>query len=471
MRHSTLERQEEVLEPLQFYLHQASETPLLNSEEERQLATQMRRGDQARKTLLTMTERLVAGQLRHPRVGRALAQLMPLLSETFMDRAREEVPTLFQEIPASRDLSNRRALGLAIAIAKEKLRIRNRQTNDTEAKENLDTLLHVNRVIEETLVPLAKRLAPRAGGKRTVARFGEEERTTQQGEAAREHLRNANLLLVVSVAARPCYEWGDLSLEDRIQEGNIGLMKAVDSFDPETFGTRFSSYAVPFIEHAIDRALKNQSGNVRRPVHVHDLVGNFRRELQILEQKRGVPIAIEEGMDELGVTGRKRKTLQRAMNYRKEVPLVFSDGEERVGIVEGQVHSDEGADGCDARERVAHFRDRIRGLLPLLTTREGHIISMRLGLDGSDPKMQREIGEHFGVTRAAIQQIEVRAIRKLQAALGNTNGTAHNGDHTRNGQSPGKLTHGSYAALFRQLETLLEHENQPGTRECAVRLS
>src|SRR5205085_11124041 len=127
-------------------------------------------------------------------------------------------------------------------------------------------LLAIARFVDEALVGLARRLAPSARVKQTMK---EQQDMAADGEVARQALRQANLRLVVSIAKRDAYGWGGLSLLDRIQAGNLGLLRAVDGFDPETFGTRFSTYTCPWIEQAIDRAVKNQTGAVRRPLYVH----------------------------------------------------------------------------------------------------------------------------------------------------------------------------------------------------------
>lgn len=435
----------ELLNPLQHYLNQAGETPLLAAEQERVLGVQMRIGDREHDRLLEMVDRVLRQHLREMPVRRALEYFRPVFSADFRRHAEEEIPGLRRGFVARDSMSDRAVLSAAIDVAKQKVPIRNRQTNDTEIREVLDTLLHVAHVTEERLIPAAKRFASKTGKHRLCERMREAEQCMREAERARDSLRKANLLLVVSIAGKPCYDWGDLTLDDRIQEGNVGLMKAVDGFDPETHGTRFSTYAVPFIEQAIDRALRNQSGTVRRPLHVQHMVSSFRGRLRDLEARAGHGIGLEEGMERLGLSPADSATVMAGLRTRRRVALVFDDGDER--FANGKVADAEKleAEQEDTGARVEHFRATVRSVLHVLTKREAAIITSRLGLGGKEPMMQRDIADRSGVTRSRVQQVEVRAIEKLEAALGVTNGHA-------NGRVNGKITHGSYARLFRHIE-------------------
>jgi RNA polymerase primary sigma factor len=424
----TRSEQQELLEPLRLYLREASGTPLLTPAEEKVLALRVQEGERARVEMLGIAQAIVGRRRRDPEVRLVIASLRAILTPTLLERAATVISVQPQEPLGDVDI-----LRAAVSITSQKIDVRNRQTIDVETQDTLAALLRVARLTEETLVPLARQLTSSARERRDL---DEREQAAEDGERARHTLREANLLLVVSIAKRGKFRWGELSLQDRIQEGNVGLMKAVDGFDPD-FGTRFSTYAVPIIAQAIDRAIKNQEGAVRVPVHVHDLVWRFRRDLG--------GQAVTAGLEQVGAA--QRRTLRQGM--RLSLPLAEWDGNSPATEAEG-------GGAAEARERVEAFRGRVRGLLAVLTDREAAIVSMRLGLDDGQPKTQREIGKVFAVTRAAIQQTEVRAIRKLEEAVA--------GKVDRR-EADTANSHGGYATLF----TMIENGDSGGRVTSAVR--
>jgi RNA polymerase primary sigma factor len=409
----------------------------------------MHRGDQARAEVLVRTRVCLAAHIREPRVRQALLPLRQLLSPELLQRAQESRARIpLGERSRGRRLTDSAVLRVAIDLARQKVDLRHRQTMDVEVRTILDTCLRIALYTDDTLVPLAQQ---RVASLREKRAWAERQLRVQAGEQARQTLRRANLLLVVSIARRGTYRWGDLSLLDRIQEGNLGLMKAVDDFDPVSYGTRFSTFAGPYIEQAIGRAVQNQSGVVRRPLHIHELVWRFRQNLCGLEDAQGHRLTAEEGMDRLHLSAHERATLHRGLRSEGQSSLFSTvSGDSSLAIADGHP-CQKATEHLAARERVAFFRDRVRELLGVLTDREAAIVTMRLGLDGGEPMTQSAIGRIFVVTRACIQQTEVRAIHKLEEAAGVANGQS-NASKTTGSGTAGPSTHGGYAALFQRVE-------------------
>ena len=446
-----MERQE--LDPLRLYLDQARQTPLLTPEEEKALALTMHQGNAAQDALLATAKETLVQHLQDRNVRKAVRWLRVLVSTSFLRRAQELTPLRFRLRPG--EVEDAALLEAAFAIVRQKMELRRQRPQDGEAREIQETLLAIVSFTEVQLLRLAKRFLPRS--ERETRK--EQERLVSDGEKARDQLCSANLLLVVAIAKRDKYRWGDLSLLDRIQEGNIGLLRAVEGFDPASFGTRFSTYAGPVIARAINRALRNQTGIIRRPDHVHTMVSRFRRDVQTIESHHGQGMGAEEGMEELQLGPRDRETIRLAFRLQEAQSFFFDDGGERY---QDQRNGDDEA-AADARETVKAFRDRIRNFLDVLTEREAQVVALRLGLDGSGPKSQGEIGEIFDITRTRVQQIEGEAIAKLHAAAGVTNGG------TRNSSRGKRLTHGRYAVLFQNLASvpLAMKQNSPGTARAA----
>jgi RNA polymerase primary sigma factor len=234
----------------------------------------------------------------------------------------------------------------------------------------------------------------------------------KKGDAsARERMINANLRLVVTIARD--YTNLGLPLLDLISEGNIGLTKAVERFDPAK-GAKLSTYAMWWIKQSIKRALANQSKTIRLPVHLVDKVAKVRRvSLQMSEELGREPTDDELG-EEIGIAGEKVARLKSLGIRPASIDGPIGDDESTEF---GETIGDEEAQTPFELLRDKNLLDEMGGLLDVLDKREQKIISQRFGLDGGIPKTLEDVGKNFGVTRERIRQLQTIALAKLRRAL------------------------------------------------------
>ena len=229
-----------------------------------------------------------------------------------------------------------------------------------------------------------------------------------ESEQAKEELIKANLRLVVSIAKK--YPNRGLAFTDLIQEGNIGLMKAVDKFDWRR-GFKFSTYATWWIRQAITRAIADQSRTIRLPVHINETINNLiRTRLELLHQDGREPTSeeIARQMDiPVDKVDRLRKVAQQAISL--ETPI----GEKEDAHVGDFIEDKTVASPSDTVISL-NMKERMASVLKMLTPREEKIIKMRFGMEDGCEHTLEEVGESFAVTRERIRQIEAKALRKLR---------------------------------------------------------
>jgi RNA polymerase primary sigma factor len=237
------------------------------------------------------------------------------------------------------------------------------------------------------------------------------ERIHRGDEAAREEMIKANLRLVVKIARD--YEDFGLPLLDLVNEGNIGLMKAVERFDPKK-GAKLSTYAAWWIKQAIRRALANQSKTIRLPVHVGDKLLHMRRTALRLQEVLGRDPTDEELAQELGTTALRVTQLRNAAARPTSLDAPIGDDDSNHF---SEIVGDENAETPYEQLEGKTNTDMIRQMVRTLPEREATILRYRFGLDGDSEKTLEEVGHKFGVTRERIRQIQNIALNKLRKLI------------------------------------------------------
>jgi RNA polymerase primary sigma factor len=237
-------------------------------------------------------------------------------------------------------------------------------------------------------------------------------RRIEDGDSeARDHLVRANLRLVVNIARS--YTGKGLGLQDLIEEGNLGLLRAVEGFDPE-MNTRFSTYASYWIKQSIKRGLINSGKTIRIPAYMAQLLTEWRRATAQLQEELGRTPTQEEVAARLGLGKKKLNLIKKAIRVYNAVP--GSDQAENVQTIDETLMDVRVK--TPAMEMVAS--DEMREVLTLLERmepREAAVLRMRFGLNGEEPKTLHAIGESLGLTRERVRQIEQEALSKLRDKL------------------------------------------------------
>ncbi len=263
---------------------------------------------------------------------------------------------------------------------------------------------------------LAKRIetgrtARREANKQSASqtRRTEMENRVSEGVQAREHLIKANTRLVVSIAKR--YIGRGVPFLDLIQEGNLGLMKAVEKYEYQR-GFRFSTYATWWIRQTITRSIADQGRTIRVPVHMVDRIRQLYRATHEMEQKLGRAPTNEELAEEIGVKPNKVDWMLRVSWLPLSLESPINDDEEESEL--GQFVEDQVTPSPIQSTYTSLLREKIQEVLDTLPPREARILRLRFGLENGKAYTLEEVGAKFGLTRERIRQIEGKALRRLR---------------------------------------------------------
>ena len=288
---------------------------------------------------------------------------------------------------------------------------------DDHVKMYLKEIGKVNLLTPEEELSLAKRMADGETAKEQLEEIGEEidEDTKKQidlliadGEKAKKSLAEANLRLVVSISKR--YVGRGMLFLDLIQEGNLGLIKAVDKFD-YTKGYKFSTYATWWIRQAITRAIADQARTIRIPVHMVETINKLVRVSRQLVQELGREPTPEELAKELNMPVDKVREISKIS--QEPVSLETPIGEEEDSHL-GDFIPDEDAPAPSEAASFVLLKEQLGAVLETLSEREAKVLRLRFGLDDGRARTLEEVGKEFDVTRERIRQIEAKALRKLR---------------------------------------------------------
>jgi RNA polymerase primary sigma factor len=273
---------------------------------------------------------------------------------------------------------------------------RRRPKSDVSAQSPLETYL---REINETPLLTAKE-------ERELAKL------IEQGDVrARDRMVRANLRLVVNIARG--YVGKGLSLQDLIEEGNLGLLRAVEGFDPD-MGTRFSTYASYWIKQSIKRALINSAKTIRIPAYMVELLSKWRRGSARLNEELGRTPTAEEVARVLGVTKKKLSIIKKAIQVYNSAP---QSDQTDAGWSLGEMVMDERLKAPDEELLDHDVLSTVLELLETLESREATVLRMRFGLGMPQSHTLKEIGTQLGLTRERVRQIETEALAKLADGL------------------------------------------------------
>ena len=229
--------------------------------------------------------------------------------------------------------------------------------------------------------------------------------------AARDRMVRANLRLVVNIARG--YSGKGLGLQDLIEEGNLGLLRAVEGFDP-AMGTRFSTYASYWIKQSIKRALINSGKTIRIPAYMVELLSKWRRANARLTEELGRSPTPEEIARVLGLPKKKLPIIKKAIKIYNATPQT---DQSEAGWTLSDMVMDEGQITPEDAMMESDSLHHVMGMLATMDQREATVLRMRFGLDNHEPRTLKEIGEQLGLTRERVRQIETEALNRMADSM------------------------------------------------------
>jgi RNA polymerase primary sigma factor len=228
---------------------------------------------------------------------------------------------------------------------------------------------------------------------------------------ARDHMVRANLRLVVNIARG--YIGAGLDMQDLIEEGNLGLLRAVEGFDP-SMNTRFSTYASYWIKQSIKRAMVNTAKTIRIPAYMVELLTKWRRATVKLQEELGRPPTPEEVGHVMNLTKKKLNIIKKAIRIYNFVPQTDHPDS---GLSLDEMATDSHTGAPDMGMEQSDDLHQVLALLEKMDPRDAAVLRMRFGLDNEEPKTLKEIGERLGLTRERVRQIESEALAKMREGL------------------------------------------------------
>jgi RNA polymerase primary sigma factor len=428
-------------DPVRMYLKEIGKVPLLTAEEEVNLAKSIELGEQALvspalsvihlyelgvevkkrmglgrpKEFVDEATRFTNKSLRFTlgdeeggkelkRVANRLLKLRdPLQGEANSKEISYEAKVLIDETVALIDAARRDPERLAFRILPQYAKIH----GPAEGAERLGELVMLGAELRDILVKHLDKLAQLdSDEQRALRRLADE--LIQKGDDARHNLTEANLRLVVSIAKK--YIGRGMSFLDLIQEGNIGLIRAVEKFDYRK-GYKFSTYATWWIRQAITRAIADQARTIRIPVHMVETINKLIRVSRGLLQELGREPTAEEIAERMLITADKVREIVKVS--QEPVSLETPIGEEEDSHLGDFIPDNQALAPSDAASHKL-LKEQVESVLEGLTGRERRVLQLRFGLEDGRTRTLEEVGREFNVTRERIRQIEAKALRKLR---------------------------------------------------------
>ena len=428
-------------DPVRMYLKEIGKVPLLTAEEEVNLAKSIELGEQALVSPalsvihlyelgVEVKKRMALGRPREfvdeatrftvkslnrtlgdPEGGKELRRLTnrllklrdPLKAEANSKEISTEAKVLIDETVALIDAAKRDPQRLAFRILPQYAKIH----GPAEGAERLGELVMLGQEIRDVLVKnLDFLIESDADEQRALRRLADE--LIQKGDDARHNLTEANLRLVVSIAKK--YIGRGMSFLDLIQEGNIGLIRAVEKFDYRKV-YKFSTYATWWIRQAITRAIADQARTIRIPVHMVETINKLIRVSRGLLQELGREPTAEEIAERMLITPDKVREIVKVS--QEPVSLETPIGEEEDSHLGDFIPDNQALAPSDAASHKL-LKEQVESVLEGLTGRERRVLQLRFGLEDGRTRTLEEVGREFNVTRERIRQIEAKALRKLR---------------------------------------------------------